>query len=173
MRISDWSSDVCSSDISKMWDEVMAANLSSCHRLIRSLDPLLRQSDSGRAIFVTSNAGVGERPNWGAYAASKAALEAMVRSYAGETRKSRLRVNLLNPGAVRTKMRASAFPGEDPMTLRTPEVIAPAFVDFADPARSEEHTSELQSLMRISYAVFCLKQKITTTTTTNCKRNRT
>src|SRR3546814_11127230 len=65
-------------------------------------------------------------------------LEAMVRSYAGETRKSRLRVNLLNPGAVRTKMRASAFPGEDPMTLRTPEDIAPAFVDLADPARSEE-----------------------------------
>src|SRR3546814_17532399 len=103
MRISDWSSDVCSSDLPKMWDEVMAANLSSCHRLVRSLDPLLRQSDSGRAIFVTSNAGVGERPNWGAYAASKAALEAMVRSYAGETRKSRLRVNLLNPGAVRSE----------------------------------------------------------------------
>lgn len=118
----------------KMWDEVMAVNLSASHRLIRIMDPLLRQSDAGRAIFVTSGAAVGERPNWGAYAVSKAALEAMVRSYAGETRKTKLRINLLNPGAVRTKMRATAFPGEDPMTLKTPEDIAPAFVDLADPA---------------------------------------
>jgi NAD(P)-dependent dehydrogenase (short-subunit alcohol dehydrogenase family) len=118
----------------KMWDEVMAVNLSSCHRLIRSLDPLLRQSDAGRAIFLTSGAAVGERPNWGAYAVSKAGLEAMVRSYAGETRKTKLRVNLLNPGGTRTKMRATAFPGEDPMTLKTPEDIAPVFVDLADPA---------------------------------------
>ena len=79
-------------------------------------------------------AAVGERPNWGAYAVSKAGLEAMVRSYAGETRKTSLRVNLLNPGATRTKMRATAFPGEDPMTLKTPEDIAPVFVDLADPA---------------------------------------
>lgn len=118
----------------KMWDAVMAANLSSCQRLIRSLDPLLRQSNAGRAIFVTSGAAVGERPNWGAYAVSKAALEAMVRCYAGETRKTNLRINLLNPGATRTGMRAAAFPGEDPMTLKTPEDIAPVFVELADPA---------------------------------------
>src|SRR3546814_17547404 len=112
----------------------MVGTLPSCHRLRPITDPLRWQSGGGRAIFVTWKAGGGERPSGGAYAASKAALEAMVRSYAGETRKSRLRVNLLNPGAVRTKMRASAFPGEDPMTLRTPEDIAPAFVDLADPA---------------------------------------
>ena len=118
----------------KLWDEVMTVNLTSCQRLVRSLDPLLRQSDAGRAIFVTSGAAVGERPNWGAYAVSKAALEAMVRSYAGETRRTNLRVNLLNPGGTRTKMRATAFPGEDPMSLKTPEDIAPAFLDLASPA---------------------------------------
>lgn len=118
----------------KLWDEVMAVNLTTCHRLIRSLDPLLRQSDAGRAIFVTSGAAVGERPNWGAYAVSKAALEAMVRAYAAETRRTALRVNLLDPGAVRTSMRATAYPGEDPMTLKTPEDIAPAFVELASPA---------------------------------------
>lgn len=115
----------------KTWDEVMAVNLTTCQRLIRSLDPLLRQSDAGRAIFVTSGAAVGERPNWGAYAVSKAALEAMVRAYAGETRRTTLRINLLNPGGTRTVMRASAFPGEDPMTLKTPEDIAPAFLELA------------------------------------------
>ena len=118
----------------KLWDEVMTVNLTSCQRLVRSLDPLLRQSDAGRAIFVTSGAAVGERPNWGAYAVSKAALEAMVRSYAGETRRTNLRVNLLNPGGTRTAMRATAFPGEDPMTLKTPEDIAPVFLDLASPA---------------------------------------
>jgi NAD(P)-dependent dehydrogenase (short-subunit alcohol dehydrogenase family) len=117
----------------KLWDEVMAVNLTACQRLIRSLDPLLRQSDAGRAIFVTSGAAVGERPNWGAYAVSKAALEAMVRAYAAETRRTSLRVNLLNPGATRTKMRATAFPGEDPMSLKTPEEIAPTFLDLAVP----------------------------------------
>jgi len=118
----------------KLWDEVMAVNLTACQRLVRSLDPLLRQSDAGRAIFVTSGAAVGERPNWGAYAVSKAALEAMVRAYAGETRRTNLRVNLLNPGATRTGMRAAAFPGEDPMTLKTPEEIAPAFLGLTSPA---------------------------------------
>jgi NAD(P)-dependent dehydrogenase (short-subunit alcohol dehydrogenase family) len=117
----------------KIWDEVMAANLTACHRLIRSVDPLLRQSDAGRAIFVTSGAAIGERPFWGAYAVSKAAVEAMVRSYAGESRNSNMRINLLNPGATRTGMRAAAFPGEDPMTLKTPEDIAPAFLKLALP----------------------------------------
>ncbi len=115
----------------KLWDEVMGINLTACQRMIRSLDPLLRQSESGRAIFVTSDAAIGERPNWGAYAVSKAALEAMVRSYAGENRRSALRINLLNPGAVRTAMRATAYPGEDPAALKTPEEIAPAFLDLA------------------------------------------
>lgn len=115
----------------KIWDEVMTVNLKACHNLIRVMDPLLRASDSGRSIFLTSGAAVGERPFWGAYAVSKAALEAMIRAYAAETRGFSMRVNMVNPGATRTGMRAAAFPGEDPMTLKTPEDIAPVFIDLA------------------------------------------
>lgn len=114
-----------------MWNDVMAVNVTANQRLIRSLDPLLRQSDAGRAIFVSSGAAQGERPYWGAYAVSKAALEAMVRSYAGETRKTNLKVNIVDPGATRTAMREAAYPGEDSMSLKTPEEIAPTFLDLA------------------------------------------
>ena len=115
----------------KTWDEVVAVNLTACQRLIRSVDPLLRQSDAGRAVFVTSGAAVGERPFWGAYAVTKAALEAMVRSYSAESKSTTLKINLLDPGATRTAMRAAAYPGEDPNTLKTPEDLAPLFVDLA------------------------------------------
>lgn len=117
----------------KLFDEVMAVNLTSCQRLIRSMDPLLRASDGGRAVFVTSGAAIGERPFWGAYAISKAALEAMVRCYAAEVKTTDLRVNLLDPRGTRTSMRATAYPGEDPMSLKTPEETAPAFVDLCLP----------------------------------------
>ena len=117
----------------KTWDEVVAVNLTACQRLIRSVDPLLRQSDAGRAVFVTSGAAVGERPFWGAYAVTKAALEAMVRSYSAESKSTTLKINLLDPGATRTAMRAAAYPGEDPNTLKTPENLAPLFVDLAAP----------------------------------------
>jgi len=117
----------------KTWDEVIAVNLTACQRLIRAMDPLLRQSDAGRAVFVSSGAAVGERPFWGAYAVSKAALEAMIRSYAAESKGTSLRVNLLDPGATRTGMRAAAYPGEDPQTLPTPEKIAQAFVPLLLP----------------------------------------
>jgi NAD(P)-dependent dehydrogenase (short-subunit alcohol dehydrogenase family) len=117
-----------------VWDDVMAVNVTANWRLIRSMDPLLRQSDAGRAIFVTSGVGSGVFPYWGAYAVSKAALEMMVRTYAGETTKTRLRVNLLDPGAVRTGMRAAAFPGENPATLPPPESVVPQFLELADPA---------------------------------------
>ncbi|MEE8622767.1 MAG: SDR family NAD(P)-dependent oxidoreductase, partial [Alphaproteobacteria bacterium] len=103
------------------WDQVIAINLTANWRLIRSLDPLLRASGSGRAIFVTSGAADGVHPYWGAYAVSKAALEAMVRTWAGEVTKTPLKVNLVDPGALRTRMRAEAYPGEDPMTLEPPE----------------------------------------------------
>ena len=116
-----------------VWDEVMALNVTANWRLIRSMDPLLRQSDAGRAIFVTSGAGAGVHPYWGAYAASKAALESIVRSYAGEMTKTKVRINLIDPGPVRTAMRAQAFPGEDPMKLRTPDEIAPYFLELALP----------------------------------------
>ena len=116
-----------------IWDKVMAVNASANYRLIRILDPLLRASDAGRAIFVSSGAADGERPFWGPYAASKAALEAMVRSYAWETRKTNLRVNLLDPGATRTQMRANAYPGEDPTTLPEPQEHMPHFLKLAAP----------------------------------------
>lgn len=111
------------------WDKVMAINVTANWRLIRSFDPLLRASDSGRAIFVTS--GVGSTPYWGPYAASKAALETMVEVYAGEVAKTSMKVNLVDPGVVRTGMRASAFPGEDPSTLPAPETITDTFVELA------------------------------------------
>ncbi len=115
------------------WAEVMDINLTANWRLIRSLDPLLRQSDAGRAIFVTSGAAAAPHAYWGAYAISTAALEMLVTTYAAEIAKTRVRANLLDPGAVRTAMRASAFPGEDPLRLAAPEALTEAFVDLAVP----------------------------------------
>jgi NAD(P)-dependent dehydrogenase (short-subunit alcohol dehydrogenase family) len=116
------------------WDEVLQVNLTANWRLIRTLDPLLRASDAGRAIFVSSGVAAHPRAYWGPYAVSKAGLEALVRTYADEVANTRLRVNLVNPGPSRTRMRAQAFPGEDPATLQTPEDIAPAFVRLAEPS---------------------------------------
>jgi NAD(P)-dependent dehydrogenase (short-subunit alcohol dehydrogenase family) len=118
----------------KLWDEVMAVNVTANWRLIRSLDLLLRQSDNGRAIFVTSGAALRFTAYWGPYAVSKAALEALVRTYAAETVTTNLRVNLVSPGVVRTRMRAEAMPGEDPSTLPPPEIIAEALLPLLDPA---------------------------------------
>lgn len=116
-----------------VWEEVIAVNLTANQRLVRSMDPLLRLSDAGRAIFVSSTAAHGARPFWGAYAVSKAALEAMVRSYAAENVKSKLRINLVNPGPTRTGMRAAAFPGEDPAGVKPPEDLVPLFLELASP----------------------------------------
>ncbi len=115
------------------WQEVMEVNVTANYRLIRSLDPLLRLSDAGRAVFVTSGAAAASLAYWGPYAASKAALEALVCSYAAEITKTRVRANLISPGAVRTGMRAAAFPGEDPMSLPAPEEICDPFVELASP----------------------------------------
>ena len=115
----------------KTWTEVLEVNLTANWRLIRSLDPLLRQSEAGRAVFVTSGVTARAHPYWGPYAASKAALESMVRTYAAEAAKTSLRVNLLDPGVVRTALRAQAFPGEDPATLPAPETVTEAFVELA------------------------------------------
>lgn len=113
------------------WAEAMNVNLTANWRLIRAFEPLLRKSDAGRAIFVTSGAARGAVPYWGPYAASKAALEALVRTWAAELEKTGIRVNILSPGVVRTRMRAEAMPGEDPMTLPPPESIAGLFVELA------------------------------------------
>lgn len=110
------------------WEEAVAVNLTGQWHMIRALDPLLRASPAGRAVLVTSGAAVGSRPFWGPYAATKAALEAVGRSWAGESEQTNLRINMLNPGGTATKMRASAFPGENPETLPSPEDIAPAFL---------------------------------------------
>ncbi|AWI90606.1 oxidoreductase [Methylobacterium sp. DM1] len=121
----------------KAWDQVMAINVTANWRLIRSFDPLLQRSDAGRAIFVSSGAAAKCRAYWGAYAVSKAALEAMVRTYAAENERTGVRAMLLNPGPLRTRMRAAAMPGEDPATLKTPEELAPHFVRLASPAWNE------------------------------------
>lgn len=119
------------------WTETIEINLSANMRLIRTLDPLLRRSDAGRAIFVTSGAASGKNAYWGSYAVSKAGLDALVKSYAAELADTPVRANLLSPGPISTAMRAKAFPGEDPLSLKTPEDIAPAFIALADPALTQ------------------------------------
>lgn len=114
----------------KLWEETFAVNVTVNFRLIRALDPLLRQSESGRAIFVTTGATKAPRAYWSAYGASKIALEYMVQTWAAEVGKTALRVNLVNPGATRTAMRATAFPGEDPQTVKPPEALGDLFVDL-------------------------------------------
>lgn len=114
------------------FQHVMDTNLSANFRLIKTLDPLLQASDNGRAMFVSTGAGVVEgRAYWGTYSVSKAALESMVRVYAAETAKTNVRVNLIDPGGVRTDMRASAKPGEDPMSLPHPDDIVGTFLELA------------------------------------------
>ena len=116
------------------WDQIMAVNVTANWRLIRSLDPLLRASDAGRAMFVTSGVAKGAFAYWGGYAISKAALECMVTTYAAELGKTNAQANIIEPGIVRTAMRAAAMPGEDPSTLPDPASITDVFVDLADPA---------------------------------------
>jgi NAD(P)-dependent dehydrogenase (short-subunit alcohol dehydrogenase family) len=115
----------------KDWDRIIAVNMTANWRLMRTLDPLLRLSDAGRAIFVTCGVAVGVHPYWGAYAASKSALETLVRTYAGEAAKTNLRVNLIDPGIVATKLRAAGFPLEDATRLRRPEEAMDGFLDLA------------------------------------------
>jgi NAD(P)-dependent dehydrogenase (short-subunit alcohol dehydrogenase family) len=118
----------------KVFEKVMNINVTSTWRLIRSVDPLLRKSDAGRAIVLSSGAAHSARAFWGPYAASKAAVEALVRSWADETRTFPLRVNAVDPGTTRTAMRAQAAPGEDPLTLPHPYETAARIVPLADPA---------------------------------------
>ncbi len=137
----------------KEFDKVMALNVTANYRLLRSLDLLLRQSDAGRAVFVSSSSARSARAFWGPYAASKAALEALVKSYAAETGgASKVRTNVFHPGAVRTAMRAQAVPGENPDTLPRPVVLAPKLIDMLEPGFDHNRmlfdweTSELNAL---------------------------
>jgi NAD(P)-dependent dehydrogenase (short-subunit alcohol dehydrogenase family) len=121
----------------KAFDEVMTVNVTANWRLIRSLDPLLQASEAGRALFVSSGAAHKTMAFWGPYSVSKAALQALAMTYAQENLNTRVRVNIVNPGPLRTRMRAEAMPGEDPQTLRTPEELAPRIVTLASPASGE------------------------------------
>ena len=118
----------------KVWDQVMGLNATANWRLIRSMDPLLRTSDAGRVVLVTSTVGHEPRAYWSAYAVSKAALEMIAKIYAEETVTTNVKVNILNPGATRTNMRARAFPGEDPESVKSPESIADDFLRLIEPA---------------------------------------
>ena len=118
----------------KVWDEVMAVNVTANWRLIRSLDPLLRRSDAGRAIFVTSGISRKVVPYWSAYAASKAALDMLIGTYAAEVAHTAVRVNLYNPGPMRTVMRQQAFPGENPEQQVPPEAHAEGLIRLALPS---------------------------------------
>lgn len=118
----------------KVFEQVMAVNVTANWRLIRSMDPLLRRSDAGRAIFVTSGASRRIIPYWGAYATSKAALDMMVGVYAAEVAHTQVRVNLFNPGPMRTFMRREAFPGEDEVNQIPPEAHDESLVRLAMPS---------------------------------------
>ena len=112
------------------WAEVVGVNLTAAWRLIRGCAPLLLAAEAGRAVFVTSRIVHAPAAYWGAYGATKAGLEHLVLAWAEETRTSRLRVNLFDPGVVATRLRAAAMPGEDPAVLLTPEQVAPALADL-------------------------------------------
>jgi NAD(P)-dependent dehydrogenase (short-subunit alcohol dehydrogenase family) len=119
------------------FDKVMAVNVTANYRLIRSMDLLLREAEAGRVVFVSSSSAKSARPYWGLYAASKAALNALVKSYAGEMASTNVKANVFYPGTVRTAMRAKAMPGEDPETLPTPAEIVPSLVDMISPDYAE------------------------------------
>lgn len=123
--------------VPKEWDKVLAVNVTANWRLVRSLDPVLRLSDAGRVVFVTSGAADTCKPFWGLYALSKSALNTLARTYAAETASTPIRVNLFSPGATRTRMRADAVPGEDPMSIPHPDEVAPALVDLIEPNCSQ------------------------------------
>jgi NAD(P)-dependent dehydrogenase (short-subunit alcohol dehydrogenase family) len=115
------------------WDDVIAINVTANWQLIRCMDPLLKVSEAGRVVFVTSGVASMARAYWGPYAVSKAALDVLARTYAAETVTTKVRVNLFSPGATRTRMRATAMPGEDPMSLKTPDAVAEKIVELCLP----------------------------------------
>jgi len=116
-----------------LWGEILDLNLTANWRLIRAMDPLLRAAEHGRAMFVTDALARNPLPYYGVYAVSKTGLETLVRIYAGELGLTRVRVNLIDPGTVRTRLRAQIFPGENPETVPPPETVTDAFIELAMP----------------------------------------
>ena len=121
----------------KAWDDVIAVNVTANWQLIRCMEPLLRASDAGRALFITSGAAWHAKAYWGPYAISKAALNVMAQVWAAEMASTAVRVNLFNPGATRTRMRTAAMPGEDPATLKGPDEAAEKAVALCLPSFTE------------------------------------
>jgi NAD(P)-dependent dehydrogenase (short-subunit alcohol dehydrogenase family) len=121
----------------KAWEDVFAINVTANFHVIRAMAPLVRAAKAGRAVFITSGAATNARAYGGPYSASKAALDALARTYAAETSSTPIRVNLFNPGPTRTRMRAAVMPGEDPMTLPTPEEVAEKIVELCLPGVTE------------------------------------
>jgi NAD(P)-dependent dehydrogenase (short-subunit alcohol dehydrogenase family) len=121
----------------KPFEEAISVNLTSQWRLLRAVDPALRLSDAGRALFMTSSVTYRMRAYWGPYTITKGALEMLARTYAEETRATPVKVMLINPGGMRTKMRASAVPGEDPMTLPEPKALVPHLIEMSSQAWQE------------------------------------
>ena len=121
----------------EVWQRAYDLNVTANYRLIRSMDSLLRRSDAGRALFITSGAARGLPPYWALYASTKAALDAIALIYAKETMKTSVRVNVVNPGPTRTEMRSAAFPGEDPSQLPAPDHIAETMIALAEPGFTE------------------------------------
>jgi NAD(P)-dependent dehydrogenase (short-subunit alcohol dehydrogenase family) len=119
------------------WDEVMAVNVTANWRLIAAMDPLLKYSDAGRVVFLSASVASLALAYWGPYAVSKAALETLARTYAAETATTNVRVNVFTPGPVRTRLRAQAMPGEDPMTIETAEKVAEKIVALCLPSMQE------------------------------------
>lgn len=121
------------------FEDIFSVNVTANYRLLRSMDPLLRASDAGRVVMVSSGVARHSMAYWGSYAASKSALESLTLAYAAEMQATALRVNIVDPGVVRTAMRASAFPGEDPSTLPTPDAVAGTFLQLCLPEPSVPH----------------------------------
>ena len=140
----------------KTWDKVMAMNVTANWRLLRSLDPLLRQSDAGRVVVLTSDAAHSCKAYWGPYAVSKAAVETLLRTYVAETRQTPITGMLVNPGPMRTALRAEAMPGEDAATLAHPSELAPCLLDLAAPENKDSGllydfpSKELRSFFQVT-----------------------
>lgn len=115
------------------WAEVVAVNMAASWRLVRTCDPLLRLGPAGRAVFLTDARARSPLAYWGAYGATKAGMEHLVLTWASEVSTTRLRVNLFDPGPVRTRLRYNAFPGEDPASLPPPETVGPAIASLCLP----------------------------------------
>ena len=140
----------------RTFEEVMAVNVTAVWRLARTLDPLLQSTGNARALMISSGAAHSCKPYWGAYAASKAAIEALARVWARESAHGPLRVNCVNPGATRTQMRAKAMPGEDPATLPEPTDVARAIVALLDPAI--DRTGQIYDVRSASWLEYAMPE---------------